>query len=84
MPENTIYVGRGSIFGNPFKVGEYRLNTVQDVVDAYQKMLVDGFLEVTVAQVQRRLRGKDLACWCKPGEPCHGDVLLEIANKEQK
>jgi hypothetical protein len=26
------------------------------------------------------LRGKDLACWCEPGEPCHADVLLELAN----
>lgn len=28
------------------------------------------------------LRGKDLACWCKPGDPCHADVLLTLANKE--
>jgi hypothetical protein len=27
------------------------------------------------------LRGRDLACWC-PHEPCHADVLLELANKE--
>ena len=27
------------------------------------------------------LRGKNLACFCKEGEVCHGDVLLEIANK---
>ena len=26
------------------------------------------------------LRGKNLACWCLPGAPCHADVLLEIAN----
>lgn len=26
------------------------------------------------------LRGKNLACWCKPGFPCHADVLLELAN----
>jgi Domain of unknown function (DUF4326) len=26
------------------------------------------------------LRGKNLACWCKPGCACHADVLLEIAN----
>ena len=26
------------------------------------------------------LRGKNLACWCKLGEPCHADVLLELAN----
>jgi len=28
-----------------------------------------------------QLRGKDLACWCKEGTPCHGDVLLEMANQ---
>jgi hypothetical protein len=27
-----------------------------------------------------RLRGKNPACWCKPGSPCHADVLLEWAN----
>lgn len=26
------------------------------------------------------LVGKDLACWCPLGEPCHADVLLELAN----
>lgn len=26
------------------------------------------------------LRGKSLACWCKPGQPCHADVLLDLAN----
>ena len=26
------------------------------------------------------LRGKNLACWCKPGSPCHADILLEVAN----
>jgi hypothetical protein len=27
-----------------------------------------------------QLRGKNLACWCKLGTPCHADVLLELAN----
>lgn len=26
------------------------------------------------------LAGRDLACWCNPGDPCHADVLLEVAN----
>jgi hypothetical protein len=26
------------------------------------------------------LLGKDLACWCPLGQPCHADVLLELAN----
>lgn len=28
------------------------------------------------------LRGKNLACYCAPGDPCHADVLLEIANAD--
>lgn len=34
----------------------------------------------TVEEVKRELRGKNLACWCAADEPCHADVLLEIAN----
>lgn len=34
----------------------------------------------TAAEIRRDLKGKNLACWCKPGDPCHADVLLEIAN----
>ena len=30
------------------------------------------------------LRGKDLACWCRPDQACHADVLLELANREVK
>jgi hypothetical protein len=26
------------------------------------------------------LRGKNLACWCSADGPCHGNVLLKIAN----
>lgn len=30
------------------------------------------------------LRGKNLACWCAPGAPCHADVLLELANSPER
>lgn len=26
------------------------------------------------------LKGKNLACWCADNQPCHADVLLEVAN----
>lgn len=26
------------------------------------------------------IRGRDLACWCPLDQPCHADVLLELAN----
>ncbi len=31
-------------------------------------------------RVRDELRGKSLACWCRPDDPCHADVLLDIAN----
>lgn len=29
------------------------------------------------------LRGHDLACWCPLDQPCHADVLLELANRSE-
>lgn len=26
------------------------------------------------------LRGKSVACWCRVHQPCHGDILLTLAN----
>lgn len=40
--------------------------------DERRKAIIEGLLT---------LRGKNLACWCKPGAPCHADVLLELANR---
>jgi hypothetical protein len=27
------------------------------------------------------LAGRDLVCWCPPGQPCHADVLIELASR---
>ena len=35
---------------------------------------------IRTEDIRRELRGKDLACWCPLDQPCHADVLLEIAN----
>lgn len=29
------------------------------------------------------LAGHDLACWCPLDQPCHADVLLELANRQE-
>lgn len=42
----------------------------------YVDCLPDGAREAWLAP----LRGHDLACWCGLGQPCHADVLLELAN----
>jgi hypothetical protein len=33
------------------------------------------------AETIEPLRGKNLACWCRLDQPCHADVLLELANE---
>ena len=85
MPENTVKVDRSTRFGNPFKVTEDR--TAADTVMAYRTWLTVGGVDAGLSWPKARilahlpsLRGKNLACWCKPGEPCHADVLLELAN----
>ncbi len=35
-----------------------------------------------VARIRRDLRGRDLACFCSEHSPCHGDVLLLVANQD--
>ena len=75
MPENTIYVGRGSKWGNPFTFANSgtvhpALRFACEVAPLYE----DGFLNP--------LRGKNLACWCAVNQECHADVLLELANQE--
>jgi hypothetical protein len=71
MPENAVYVGRGSQWGNPFTVD----NTGQIPAVLRFACEVAPLLDV------KPLRGKDLACWCGPDQECHADVLLELANR---
>ncbi|WP_094980314.1 DUF4326 domain-containing protein [Rhodococcus pyridinivorans] len=35
----------------------------------------------SVEEIRAELAGRDLACWCPHDQPCHADVLLEIANR---
>ncbi|WP_171108633.1 MULTISPECIES: DUF4326 domain-containing protein [unclassified Streptomyces] len=34
-----------------------------------------------VAAAREQLAGRDLMCWCPPDQPCHADVLLQLANE---
>lgn len=97
MPPNTVYVGRPSKWGNPFKVGdtvknhfgtEFKINTVEEAINCYKNLILirlnPGFIlgqELVIHADLSELRGKDLACFCKEGQPCHADVLIELSNK---
>jgi len=34
-------------------------------------------------EIKRELKGYNLACFCGLDQPCHGDVLLDIANEKE-
>lgn len=91
MPENTVKVSRPSLWGNPFKVGEQSV----DFDGELYKLRADDCVRMFRQKLRRQLanqpeafeayiaplRGKNLACWCRLDQPCHADVLLELANK---
>jgi len=76
-PENAVYIGRGSPFGNPFMIG--RDGDRDSVCDKYEEYIKSKPELIKLAKA--RLKGKNLVCFCKP-KRCHGDTLLKIANEE--
>lgn len=85
MPPNTVKVSRPGKWGNQFVAGKtYRTVTGADVmvrdvdhaVSLYRACAWAGWK----ADAQRELRGKNLACWCALDQPCHADILLDLAN----
>lgn len=70
-----IYIGRGSKWGNPFKIGKD--GTREQVIEKYKFMIL---MNDDLLNSLHELKGKTLGCWCKP-KPCHGDVLKELAER---
>ena len=75
LPANTVYVGRPTKWGNPFRPGP-------DLARAQMVSKYRAYLRRNpeLMKALPELRGKNLACWCKPGDPCHADILLKLAN----
>lgn len=82
LPPNTVIVSRPSVFGNPFHVTHPLAR--QRAVDLYRVWLGERICPNSSLtmwdRARQELRGKNLACWCRLDQPCHADVLLEIAN----
>ncbi len=76
MPENTIYVGRPTKWGNPYKVEDFGLDRS---IELFRQNIMTNE-SVFVKMDFEKLKGKNLACFCKQGQKCHADVLLELAN----
>lgn len=79
MPPNTVSVARPREHGNPFRIGDFGIPDAAAAVQRYREWR-DGRVVGPPVPLIDTLRGKNLACWCPLGQPCHADVLLELAN----
>ena len=83
MPPNTVYVGRPTLYGNPFQTAEefrqWWYTRGKGVVLYADRM--DLLMGAMFQTEPHPLRGKDLACWCPLDMPCHADILLELATR---
>lgn len=78
-----VYIGRGSIYGNPFShkdgtTAKYKVATREEAIRRFDEWIQTkpGLMVL----VRQELRGKVLGCWCRP-KACHGEVLARIADE---
>lgn len=93
LPENTVVVSRPGPWGNVFIVGKH--GTAEHCVHLHETLLggllclsngpdlhVQQLAQIYAIEHIEDLRGKNLACWCRAGQPCHADTLIRVANRE--
>ncbi len=87
-------VTRPGKWGNPFSIDAVARSHGLDRTAAQAKAValcaewLQGSLDGKVAPgpapsrdiIRAELAGHNLACWCRPGTPCHADILIELAN----
>lgn len=85
VPDGAVYVGRPTIYGNPFRIGP----------DGARDKVIEKFSEYFHHRMKTdaRFRGaleklrnaEALACWCAP-LPCHADIIaawLEVSGVDE-
>ena len=90
LPPGAMSVARPNAWGNPFWPKARRtdprtnevvtVRSVEHAVELYEAWLRYS-IEVAPDAMREAfdaIRGRDLACWCIPGEPCHADVLMKL------
>ena len=82
-PEDAVYVGRPSVFGNPYShlpnKGKVQVATREEAIELHRLWLQR--IPELIERIRRELQGKDLLCWCAPFA-CYADTLLRVAAGE--
>lgn len=113
MPEGAVYVGRPSVWGNPYTIrdvaamfphtpleeraatavrlyraelkhwgllSDYHMVASERTVDAVGMAAAAVGAKNMADYARSALKDKNLVCWCPLDQPCHADVLLELAS----
>jgi len=78
IPDDAIFCGRGSVFGNPFKTG--RDGTREQVIEKYREWFYATLKDSFFAEQVGALRGRVLVCFCRPLR-CHVSVIAEYLER---
>lgn len=89
---NPFRIGGHFMVGDPGMSGGFRMSWCESfkpeppkftliadaamAVEFFGRLCANGYYKDLSA-----LRGKNLACWCGLDQPCHADVLLDLANR---
>lgn len=74
-----VYIGRGSVWGNPYRIGHD--GDREEVIRKYEYDFQRKFLKAfeNFEKNSKKINGRILACHCKP-YACHGDVIAKFFN----
>jgi len=67
-----VYIGRGSIWGNPYSLEDHSRREALELYESYLRANAELIGKLP------DLHGKVLGCYCAP-RPCHGDILAAFS-----
>jgi hypothetical protein len=79
--EYDVDISRSGKYGNPFIIGKD--GNRADVISKHEKWLMDSKQKELRKDIIKNLKGKVLACYCKP-LACHGDTLKKLIDGKIK
>jgi len=81
-----VYIGRPSIWGNPYThrkdettLAKFVVATRREAIEKYEDHLRSS---PELLEKLEELRGKKLGCWCKPNS-CHGDIIIKLLEENR-
>ncbi|HST46527.1 DUF4326 domain-containing protein [Jatrophihabitans sp.] len=93
-PAGAIVVARPSKWGNPYRIDDYRTGHPDASDRELRRLAVEDFRRLAAGRAGEHrpypweaigeLAGRDLCCWCPADQPCHADVLLQLANPAER